>query len=465
MTRVLLIQPPWYLRRGNVWKDIGSCMPPRGIAQIASVLEARGISVRILDAQAERTPPPQVAAALGSERYDFIGITATTLLIRSAMEIARDLKKRQPSATLVLGGVHPTVLPEEVLACPSVDYVVRGEGEQTFLELVQGRAPEKIDGLSYRRDGAVVHNRERALLPDLDSLPPPAYHLLPMDRYYPSQGAYRRLPALSMMATRGCGARCTFCYRMFGNRVRVRSARHLIEELRLLRRDYGIREIQFLDDTFTAARKTIMEFCALMAAERVDLTWSCFARVDFIDEELLRSLKAAGCHQIMYGFESADPAVLAAIDKRAGLERAEEAARLTKKVGIDLRGAFMLGNPGETAESMERTLRWAVRMNPDLAVFNITTPYPGTAMFAWAKEQGYLMTEDWDDYDLSRSVMRLPTVTPEEVDRFYREAYRRFYLRPRYILGRLARLHRPHELSVGWKAMNNLLDVFRARER
>jgi len=465
MSKVLLINPPWHRRSGNVWKEIASCMPPLGLGYLASYLERAGVQVRILDAHAERIPSDEVPAAVselrraGDDRYDFIGLTATSALIHSACRIAERLKAADPDTKIVLGGVHPTVMPEEVLATEAVDYVVRGEGEQTMLDLAQGEPPEKIDGLSYRADGEVVHNPDRELIRDLDSLPFPAYHRLPMEKYYPALGAYRRLPATSLLATRGCPGRCTFCYRLFGHRLRLRSGRHVADEVKLLVDRYGFREIAFYDDTFTSVRRPIMDLCRILIEERVDVTWSCFSRVDCVDEELLRAMKAAGCHQMMYGFESASPQILAKLKKRTDRSQAEEAVRLTRKVGLDIRAAFMFGSPGETKETLKETLRWAIRLNPEIAIFNITTPYPGTEMYAWAKAKGYLLSENWDDYDLATMVMRLPTIGPEEVNRFYRHAFRKFYLRPGYILNRLRRLGKKGEWAANWRALRATLGV------
>ena len=367
------------------------------------------------------------------------------------------MKAELPGCRTVLGGVHPTVRPGEVLAEESVDLVVRGEGERTMSELASGARPEEVDGVSYRSGGEVVHNAERELIADLDSLPFPAYHLLPMKLYHPAVGAYRRLPASAMLATRGCPGRCTFCYRIFGNRLRVRSGRRVAEEAKLLQDDYGIREICFYDDTFTVVKREVRAFCDALDELGVDLTWSCFSRVDAVYEEMLRRMSSAGCHQVMYGIESASAEVLENINKRTDLARAEEAVRLSKKAGLDVRAAFMLGSPGETEESMEESLAFAKRLNPELAIFNITTPYPGTEMHRWAAENGYLRTTDWSEYDLSRPVMELPTVSSAKVAEFYSRAFRRFAMRPRYILLRFWKLRRPADLYQALKGLRAML--------
>jgi radical SAM superfamily enzyme YgiQ (UPF0313 family) len=457
--KVLLVNPPWHLRKGNIWRDTASVMPPLGLAWIAAVLELHGHQVQILDAHAERLTLDAVRDRLASMAdFDWVGISSTTSLIANALEIARTTKARWPRARVAMGGVHPTVLPEEVLGEEAVDVVVRGEGEETMTELVSGADFAGVLGISYRQDtatarqgrdgrntrpygratGGVRHNEHRPLIADLDSLPMPAYHLLPMARYHPAAGAAKRLPAVSMLATRGCVGRCTFCYRIFGPSLRCRSGLALAQEARHLQERYGIREVCFYDDTFTAVKKEIHEFCRGLRELKVDLTWSCFSRIDAVDEDTLRAMKEAGCHQIMYGFESASEEILRNVGKRVDLEQAAEAVRITRKVGIDIRAAFMLGNPGETEQTMEETLQYAMRLRPELVIFNIATPFPGTEMFDWASQQGLLKTRDWENYDLAHAVMELPTLSAEKVREFYQKAYRRFYLRPRYIAARLA---------------------------
>lgn len=458
--RTLLINPPWVRRHGNIWQDVASVMPPLGLAWLAAQLERAGHPVDILDAHAERQGWDSLPARLRSfGPRQVVGITATTSLIGNALALARLARTEFPEALIVLGGVHPTVLPEEVLAEPCVDLVVRGEGELTLLDIVSGLDWRTIAGVSFRDGNRFVHNPDRALVQDLDSLAPPAYHLLPMDRYYPAAGAYRRLPAISMLATRGCPGRCTFCYRLFGSRIRTRSGRRLAEEAVMLQERFGIREICFYDDTFTVVRKEVLAFLDGLEELKADLTWSCFSRVDSVDEPTLRRMKTSGCHQIMYGVESANPDILKNIGKRITTAKVEEAVAMTKRVGIDVRAAFMIGNPGETAESMEETMRFAIRLNPDLVIFNIATPFPGTEMFRWADEQGLITTKDWEDYDLSRPVMTLPTLSRQEMERFYSSAYRRFYLRPAYVLQRLGKIRSLADVLQAVRGVRAVLNV------
>jgi radical SAM superfamily enzyme YgiQ (UPF0313 family) len=458
---VLLINPSWIRSDENLWKKVGSCVPSIGLAYIAAVLEHEDIKVEILDCNAEKNSLKKLPEKLSQyNNQEFIGITATTSIVENAIKTAEICKKKIPKSKIVMGGVHPTVLPNEVLSNKYVDFVVRGEGEYTMLELVKGKKLKEILGLSYKQNGEIIHNSFRPLIKDLDKILFPAYHLLPMDKYFPAVGSYKRLPAMSTLATRGCPGRCTFCYRMFGNKARTRSARNIINEIKLLINNYGIKEICFYDDVFTLFKKNVKEFCSIIIDEKIDITWSCFSRVDFVDEEMLSVMKKAGCHQIMYGIESGDEQILNGINKKTPFEKIEKAIFLTKKVGIDTRGAFMLGNPGETEETMKKTIDFAIKLDLDLSIFNITTPYPGTEMYYWAKENGYLNTEDWSKYDLSYIVMDLPTVDHITLKRYYKLAYRRFYLRPRYWIKRLLKIRTLTDLKADLKSFLSLIGGF-----
>lgn len=459
--RILLINPPWViLNQKNVWRNVASVMPPLGVAWLAAVLEQDGHQVAILDAHAERMHVAAVTPWIREHGpFDLIGITATTPLIGNALELARQIKQEWPLVNVVLGGVHPTVRPAEVLGEQAVDLVVRGEGENTLREIAAGKPHETIQGLSYRHEGQVVHNPDRELIRDLDSLPLPAYHLLPMHRYRPAAGAAKRTPATSVLATRGCPGRCTFCYRIFGDRLRFRSGARVAEEVKMLQDRYGIREICFYDDTFTAIKREVRAFCQAIRDLKLDLTWSCFTRIDAFDEETFRMMKSAGCHQVMVGIESASQDILKNIHKKIDVDNVEQIVRSMQKIGLEVRAAFMLGNPGETEATMEENIRFALRLDPDLVQFNITTPFPGTEMFRWAEENDLLLTKNWEDYDLSRPVMKLPTVDPEVVQRFYDSAHRRFFLRPKFILKRLWQLRSPTELASAVRGLRMILKV------
>jgi radical SAM superfamily enzyme YgiQ (UPF0313 family) len=458
---ILLINPPWLTKDGTIWHGVQSTSPPLGLLHVAAYAEQQGRAVHVLDANAEQLGLEDIGRVIRRHRPAWVGLTAVTAQIGPAHRVAEIVKKAAPDSKVVIGGAHATALPDEVLQDLHVDYVIRGEGELSFLALVDGQPRDGIGGLTYRGDrpgSPVCHNPEDEPISDLDALPPPAYHLIRFDRYKPAVGAYRRLPALAMTVTRGCPGKCTFCSSA-QTPLRTHSAERIVDQLEQLQRRYGIREVSFYDDTFTVFKKNVSRLCDLMVARRLDLTWSCFARTDCVSASLLAKMKLAGCHQILFGIESADPRILENIRKPIDIGRTQRAVRLVREAGIEVRAAFMFGNPGETVESLHRTIAFAKRLDPDIAVFNMTTPYPGTQMFDWAKRHGYLRTLDWNDYDLANAVMELPTISSVQLNRLYKVAYRSFYLRPSYLLRRLLRLRSPADVKVSVQALRSILSV------
>jgi len=442
---VLLINPPWISKDQNVWHGIKGAMPPLALLSIASHLERQGKRVRIMDIHIERWTMEQFREELQTCNPRYVGISVMTATAIASNRIARIVKEVHPHCTLVMGGVHAQSLPVECLKNSAVDVVVRGDGELTLDKLVSQEPLESIRGISYRRDNRVVHNPAADVIMDLDTLPTPAYHLVPMDKYYPTIGAYRRLPAINMLMTRGCPGKCTFC-NSAETTLRTRSADRVVEEIAHLRKFYGIREIQFYDDTFTVFKKNVMRFCQLMKQRKLGVSWTAFARADCFSDSLARALKEGGCHQVMFGVESGDDEILKNIRKPIDKEKTRWAVRTAQAAGLEVRATFMLGNPGETVESMQRTIEYAVKLDPDLAIFNIATPYPGTAMFEWARSNGYLNTEDWGEFELSSAIMTLPTVTPEAIGEAYARAHSTFYNRPIMVARRLKRIRNVNQL-------------------
>ncbi len=456
---ILLINPPWATKNGNVWLGVKGTSPPLGLLYLAAYVEDRGRHVHVMDANAECLGLEDIARFVSLHHPAWVGLTAVTAQISTAHRIARIVKGASDQSKVVVGGVHATALPDEVLVDPNIDYVIRGEGEESFFALLDKRPLESIGGLSYRHDNklaSIAHNAIGEPVQDLDSLPPPAYHLIKFDLYKPAVGAYRRLPAINMTMTRGCPGKCIFC-NSAETALRTRSAEHIVDEIQKLQSTYGVREVSFYDDTFTVYRQNVARMCSLIIERNIDLTWSCFARTDCVSPRLLGLMKRAGCHQILFGIESADPEILATIRKPINIEQTRKAVKMVQEAGIAVRAAFMFGNPGETVASMRRTIDFAKDLAPDIAVFNITTPYPGTQLFTWARRNGYLRTFDWSEYDLANTVMELPTVSVEEINRMYKVAYREFFLRPGYLLRRLARIGSLEDIRMNLRALRSVM--------
>ncbi|EKD26517.1 MAG: radical SAM protein [uncultured bacterium] len=464
---IILINPPWTFRKQNIWKDISSCIPPIGLAQIASYLEKHAYKAVIWDMAAESLD----SNALKKKIIElpclpsFIGITSTTSIFHNAVEVAGIIRNIIPEVPIIMGGVHPTLLTDEVMKHSCVDYCIRGEGEQTLLELISGNNKMNISGLSFKKDNVIIHNPDRPFIENIDALPLPAYHLLPMHKYHPALGSYQRLPGIGMITTRGCPGRCTFCNGQYmGKRIRFNSANKILNEIKILQKDYNIKEISFYDDTFTAVKNNVLELCKLIIAENIDITWSCFSRVDFVDKDILKLMKKAGCHQICYGVESRDETILKNMNKKISFESVSCAIKMTKEAGIETRTTFMLGSPGETEQSMLQTINYACELNPDIALFNITTPYPGTEMFSWASENNLIKTRDWSCYDLSQPVMEVPGLSAAIIMKYYRKAYLRFYVRFSYIITQFIKTRNWKRLVICLKVLYILFGMILNRK-
>lgn len=444
---VLLINPPWVSKDENIWHGIKSAMPPLGLLSIASYIEQEGIKTKVLDVHVEKLNAKEVEDYIRQCSPKIVGLSVMTATANAANRIAQIVKKVDSSIQVVMGGVHAEALPVECLRNSAVDIVVRGDGEETFLSICKGRPLQDIKGVSYRGPQQnVIHNQVADVEMDLDKYPMPAYHLVPMDKYYPAIGAYKRLPAINMLMTRGCPGKCTFCNSAMTT-LRSRSAAKVVEEIEYLQKNYGIKEIQFYDDTFTVLRPNVFEFCRLMKEKNLGVSWAAFVRADCFDEKIAQAMKDAGCHQVMVGVESGDEQILKNIRKPIMFKRTINCVEIAKKVGIDARAAFIFGSEGETVESLQRTIDFSLELNPDIALYNITTPYPGTQLFNWAKQNGYLLTEEWSNYELSGTIMNLPSISTEEIQNMYKKAHQKFYMRPQAIWNRLKKLTNLYQLK------------------
>lgn len=466
-TDILFIHPPWKRGSGNVWRHVSSVTPPLGLASLAAVMEEKGVSARILDAQALELDEAAVVNAACESAPRWVGISATTPIVNGACRIARALRKRLPEARIVFGGAHPSALPEETLEASGADFVLSGEAEATLPLLVGGETPEKVPGLCRRDDGTIRRNEPGPPIEDLDALPAPAFAKLPIGKYRPALGNYRLLPCLGVTMTRGCYGRCTFCYRhIFGSKVRAHSAERILEILGLLRDRFHVREVQFYDDIFLGTKQRIAEFCELLLKQGPKMAWGCNLRAELTDETTLRLMRRAGCWLVDYGIESGDAEILGATRKQVDLERTIEAMRTARRAGMRLKSGLMLGFPGETKEAMKRTVLAAMRAAPDSAMFNIVTPFPGTEIFAQCETDGTLLSKDWDRYDYSTPLIALPGGGEKELTKIYRWAYRRFYFRPAVVGKWLRRARSREQLRMAADAFLGITSlVFLERKR
>jgi len=424
--KVMLIVPP---SQSAVVSFFGTGGPPLGLAYLASALEEEGHEVEVVDSIVLGYGLDDLARKLRAFDPDVVGLTATTPSIYSAYEVAKLTKELLPDCTVVLGGPHASFTSVEVLEeCPYVDVVVRGEGELTFCDLVnrlaRGLGPEGVKGITYRKGSVVKWEEPRPLIKDIDVIPWPAYHKLPMDKYQ-----FEGLRFGVMLTSRGCPYRCIFCAssKLMGKVWRGRKAEDVVEEARFLMEEFRIKEIEFLDDTFTLNMRRAKQIADLMVKEGLDLSWSCSSRANTMNEELARSLRKAGCHSIYLGVESACQKTLNFLKKGITIRQVIDALRAIKEADLNVVATFILGIPCETREMMLNTIRFAKKMRPTLAQFTIFTPYPGTEAYERAVRENALLTHDWSKYDTLTPVMKHPYLSPSEILRLLQKAYISFY--------------------------------------
>ncbi len=446
MTTLFLNAPgPEFHQRSSRWggrvNRSGYLVPPIFLAVAAAHLRAGGGEARIIDAAALGWNRPALARRLEEIKPSLAVIEASTISVKRDAETAVWIRDNfGPRVALV--GLHVSALPEESLREFPVDYVCVGEYEETVRELaaaLEGRgAIEDIPGLGWRDpEGRPMINPPRPLT-DINIFPMPLYSQLPLDKYW--DPIARNHPCIPIRTLRGCPFPCSYCVApqvLYGGSVRYRKPEPVVEEIRALIA-MGVKEIFIDDETFTLKRSHVTDICRGLKQSGVRLDWSCFGRVDGVDRVLLEEMKSAGCYMIRYGVESADRKILETIGKNFTPEQTEEAFSLTRSLGMKTHATVMYGSPGETRETMERTLEFTIGLKPDYAQFAIITPYPGTRYYRELKDSGRLLSGDWEDYDGScRMIASLDSLSPEEVEAFVDYSYRRFYLRPRYILKRL----------------------------
>lgn len=338
---------------------------------------------------------------------DVVGFTATSPMMGHALPLARKIKECNRETITVFGGAHPTIEALETLQYPVVDYVIRGEGEQTLLELIaalDNNSPtDTIPGLSFKDDdGKIIHNAERNLIEDLDTLPFPDRNLFDQARFlevgynrYGDRGAW-------VLSSRGCPFHCTYCasHKVWTRRWRARSAKNIIQEITSLKREYGVDRINFADDTFTISKERIREFCSGMIADKIEIAWACNARVDTVDRELFALMKRAGCAEVWMGVESGSPKILKEIKKDITPKQIREAFEGAKAAGLKRRGYFMIGSESESLATIKETEALIDAIEPDSLAFSILTPYPGCEEFKRWKMRGGNTTIEWSETDL-----------------------------------------------------------------
>lgn len=371
--KIALVTPMW---------NTENPYPPLGLAYIGAVLEKHGYTVQIFDLTLKHNKPfENKIEDIVNFSPDIVGISAMSHNYDSALTIAKDIKNKT-GAYIVFGGPHPTILPKDVLTNEFVDFVITGEGEDTFLKLCQyfDTRLYNIDGLCYKDNGNIIINPKNNYIQNLDELPLPARHLLHLDNYQLVDDYGEKMATI--ISSRGCPYRCTYCYKgLFGTTYRFRSPDNIINEIKQCIKDYNYKSFYFIDDLFTLNLERVKELTDSIVKENLDIRWQCLARVNNATSQMFEMMKEAGCYKVHFGIESGNQNILNKAKKGITLDQVKNAVKYCKNAGIKTKGYFMLALPGDTLETMQNTLNFAEQLQLDEMMFSIATPFPGTELW------------------------------------------------------------------------------------
>ncbi|MFC1817394.1 B12-binding domain-containing radical SAM protein [Thermodesulfobacteriota bacterium] len=430
-------------------------LPPLGIAYVAATLERAGFSVSIIDAPAMNYTRDDVLTLLKKDQPTLVGVTTMTSSFHGALE-ACSLAK-EAGATVLIGGVHLEIYPEQSLYYDVVDYGIVGEGEESFVKLAEalrdGSDVSTIPGIAFKKDGRVVVNG-CVLVSNLDSLPMPSRHLLPNNRYSSIIGLH---PVTTMIASRGCPYHCGFCFKQAADKkVRFRSAKSVVDEMAHVVEKYGVKEIMFYDDTLTMNRQFVTDLCEDILSRGLTVKWEAPSRIDTVDREMLTLMKRANCIRLRFGVESGNPRILKLMNKKITLDQVREVFSITRKLGIETFAYFIIGYITETEETIKETIAFAKSLKADLFMFTVATPYPGTPLYTLARELGFIKGDYWEDLTLGRNTERLPFFV-DNADKWVKRAYRSFYFDPLFVLKKLRSVRSFDQIKKMLSAAGGLL--------
>jgi len=434
-----------------------------------AVLEEKGHEVKFLDSAALNIDLESTVKAAAEFKPDLTVIHTTTPSIYNDVQHAERFKDL--GSITVLIGQHASALPEETIRLSEkIDYVVRGEYDYTLAEIAERKDPATIDGITYRDNGNIRSTKNRRFIENLDLLPFPAWHHIDIHDYF---DAGKMFPFITLITGRGCPNSCSFCVLpqvMYGKKYRLRSAIKVVDEIESdLIQFPDIKEVMFEDDALTVEIKRCKEICREIIARGINkkICWSGNSRADIADEELFALMKESGCRMLVVGFEFGDEQILKNVHKRVTTDQMRTFIRLTKKAGINVHGCFMIGGPGDTPASAQKTIQLARELKPDTLQFSALTPYPGTEFYDWCRKNNYIVAKDWPEWvdaGEQSTVVSYPDFTREEIVRTVDTAlYENFYFRPEIWIHHLVTTRSFDDLKRKMSGAKSLVGYWRAR--
>lgn len=451
--KVLLLIPPTDLTRSyGKLKRFSNPQPSIGIAYIAAMLQRNGFAVKVVDAYVNSHALRDIIDITKEYGPDVVGISVLTPSAEVVYEISRKLRINFPNIKIVMGNMHASLFSDEILDKDYADIVVHREGELTMLELLQvlkdnGKI-ENVNGISFKKNGAIINNPMRPHIDNLDMLSFPAWDLFPIDKYStdPRTEVKSGVVEMQILATRGCPNQCTFCSsrmeRSLGSKYRMRNPKSVVDEMVYMYEKYGSEVFSFMDLAFPLVRKHALELCNEIINRGLDkkIRWVTECRVKPLDDELLALMKKAGCVRLCFGIESGNNKILELLKKNFTAEDVKKAVKMAYKAGFEVDGMFMIGLPGETVETINETIDFAVELGVRYAIFNIFVPYPGCELYDILKAQGKIHFTRWSDftsyptYSGGVPVYVPDSLTQEKLMKLQTKAMKRFYLRPKFII-------------------------------
>lgn len=415
-------------------KSLGK-IPPLNTLTVAAIFEREGVEVNLIDGDCEGLNYSQLLSRINKFSPDLIGFSLTTYNFRIVLEWINKVKK-DTGLPIIVGGAQLGLYPTETLSHSAIDYAIVGEAELPLPQFIDafrnGKGFDGIKSFGYKKNNEIVVDKTLQYIDNVDAVPYPALHLLNNKIY--SNVLTRKKNFTAMISSRGCPYRCTFCDQKFPL-FRQRSPQSFVDEIRRNYDQHGIREFDIYDSTFTAGRKRVREICDGLEKENLDVGFTIRSRVDSVNEKVLDALKRGGCHTIFYGIESADPELLKFMRKGISIDKIRKTIDYTKNLGIDVLGYFMLGMPGETKKTAQKTIDFALDLPLDYAQFTILLPMPNTEVYDYYREKG--LNDYWADYTLNPNREQIKLIeteqTREELNRLVDGFYRKFYYRPRII--------------------------------
>jgi anaerobic magnesium-protoporphyrin IX monomethyl ester cyclase len=442
---ILLINPA----PTGTLKATGVLFPPLGLLYIAAYTEREGHQVVVRDLAIRKRKEN-----IDFKKYDIVGISTDTTRHRQALQLAKNAKKM--GCTVVMGGPHPGYVDEEILSTRKVDFIVRGEGEATFSELVAGLQKKEgrlhsIQGISFLSNGELVRTPPRPFIESLDSLPFPARHLINMEDYRRTNFGGRSITPL--VTSRGCPYQCAFCAssHFWGTKVRMRSVESVLKEIEEIYYRYHFNAVAFVDDTFNVSPKRVMELCRGIIDRKLDLWWWNLSRIDLLlrNEEMVKEMVRAGGKAVFIGVESSNPKTLNELKKGIDVEDIVQTVEMLKRNGVEIHASYILGGLHDDVEAIHDTIRFAKRLDTNVAQFAILTPYPGTAVYAQVKDRIFKWRSPWSFFDMQHLVFKHEHLSFIRMEWLLLKAHLLYYTRSKKAIHDIWRHIKKHRLGIG----------------